>query len=246
MKIALPSLYGIKKGLLLPRTWFLRRRENLAPGFLRSAIELHYYRPTFYRWLAAVAENPALLYEHHLTEKSVVLDVGAYTGQWSAEVLKRYGSKIYAFEPDPRNFKRLQETAVSHSTLIPIEYGLGSRDETVSMALQFMGSNVILDPSAPTEAKQASVAIKDVVSVWQYLQLATVDLMKINIEGGEFPLLERMIEVGLQSRVTCFLIQFHEWHPGAYRRRAKIRRALSKTHKLQWDYHFLWEKWVKH
>ena len=72
-----------------------------------------------------------------------------------------------------------------------------------------------------------------------------VDLMKINIEGSEFPLLERMIDCDLLGEVRCFLIQFHEWHPGAYRRRRRIQRALAKTHTKVWDYPFIWEKWQR-
>ena len=87
--------------------------------------------------------------------------------------------------------------------------------------------------------------IKDVALLWQSLQLKSVDLMKINIEGGEFSLLERMTDVNLHTQVDCFLIQFHEWHPNAYQRRARIRKTLAKTHNLQWDYHFIWEKWVR-
>jgi hypothetical protein len=69
--------------------------------------------------------------------------------------------------------------------------------------------------------------------------------MKINIEGAEFPLLDRMIKTGLLQNVDCFLIQFHEWHPGAYKKRRHIREALSRTHRLEWDYYFIWEKWVR-
>ena len=60
----------------------------------------------------------------------------------------------------------------------------------------------------------------------------------------QFPLLEKMIEADLLRNVDCFMIQFHEWHPGAYGRRKKIQKELSKTHRLLWDYHFVWEKWV--
>jgi hypothetical protein len=88
------------------------------------------------------------------------------------------------------------------------------------------------------------VQIKDIDNAWKSLALNHVDLMKINIEGAEFPLLERMIEMDLLQNVGCFLIQFHEWHPGAYHRRKNIRKALSKTHRLVWDYHFVWEKWI--
>ncbi len=45
--------------------------------------------------------------------------------------------------------------------------------------------------------------------------------------------------------VRLFLIQFHEWLPGAYYRRWKIRSKLRKTHRLKWDYHFVWECWER-
>lgn len=67
--------------------------------------------------------------------------------------------------------------------------------------------------------------------------------MKINIEGGEFELLERMAEVDLLPKVDTFLIQFHEAVRGSHRRRRRIRKALAKTHRNTWDYYFAWERW---
>ena len=81
--------------------------------------------------------------------------------------------------------------------------------------------------------------------IWDELKLGQVDLMKINIEGAEFPLLDKMIKADLLNKVDCYMIQFHEWHPGAYRKRRRIREELSKTHRLEWEYYFVWEKWVR-
>lgn len=39
-----------------------------------------------------------------------------------------------------------------------------------------------------------------------------IGLMKINIEGGEYELLERMIELGIINKVKDIQIQFH-CHP---------------------------------
>jgi hypothetical protein len=113
------------------------------------------------------------------------------------------------------------------------------------MAMQHLGSTVYTAHLDEDAQDWAEVEIRDIHSVWESLALDRVDLMKINIEGAEFPLLERMAETDLLPRVDCFLIQFHEWHPGAYHRRRKIRRELSKTHRLVWDYHFIWEKWQR-
>jgi FkbM family methyltransferase len=240
----LPSPYQLKKTLLYPRKIYMRHKENLEPGFMRSALELHYYRPAFYKWLKDRSANEHLLHEADIGPKSVVLDVGAYIGEWAQEITNLYDPAILAFEPDPRNFKQLEQRAQDNAHLTPYRYGLGEKNEKVLMKLEYMGSSVISHDTENNEAPSASAEIRDIFDTWNTLALERVDLMKINIEGGEFSLLERMIETGLIKKVDCYLIQFHEWHPGAYRRRRMIRKAMGKTHRLVWDYHFVWEKWV--
>jgi len=237
----LPSLYQIKKTLMYPRKAYMRHKENLAPGFLRSAMELHYYRPAFYKWLKSIGANNLLLHEVDIDANSIVLDAGAYTGEWAQEILDLYNPTIHAFEPDPRNYKQLEKRTQNNSRLIPYQYGLGDKNEMVRMTLELLGSSMFADT---TGKKWAEVEIRDIADTWAALALDRVQLMKINIEGAEFPLLERMIATNLLAKVDCFMIQFHEWHPGAYHRRKKIRKALSESHRLVWDYHFIWEKWV--
>jgi FkbM family methyltransferase len=244
MPLRPPSVYQLKKALLYPRKLYMRHRENLEPGFLRSAMELHYYRPAFYQWLAAIADNRQLLHEADIDSNSIVLDAGAYTGEWAQEILERYNPTIHAFEPDPRNYKKLEQRAREQSRIIPYQYGLGDKNETVRMTLEMLGSSMFSDTSGKKGVPWAEVEIRDIAETWKSLALERVDLMKINIEGAEFPLLERMIAVDLLKKVDCFMIQFHEWHPGAYHRRKKIREALGRSHRLVWDYHFIWEKWV--
>jgi len=245
MTLKLPSLYELKKAVLYPRKLYLRHRENLEPGFMRSAMELHYYRPAFYAWCGAVNANNQLLYEANIDSDGVVLDAGAYTGDWAQTIADRYNPTIHAFEPDPRNYKHLEKKALANPRLLPYEFGLGERNERVRMTLEFLGSSMFSNGVHNPEVPTAEVAIRDIADVWQELALDRVQLMKINIEGAEFPLLERMIESDLLRKVDCYLIQFHEWHPGAYHRRRNIRKALSSTHELAWDYHFVWEKWTR-
>jgi FkbM family methyltransferase len=244
MALMLPSPYELKKALMYPRKLYMRHKENLEPGFIRSALELHYYRPAFYDWMGAVNANPLLLYEADLNADSVVVDAGAYTGEWAQDIMRRYSPTIHAFEPDPRNFKQLAKQTLGNDRLIPYKYGLGDKNETVQMALELLGSSVFTDTSGKKGVPCAEVDICDISDTWTALSLNHVDLMKINIEGGEFPLLERMIETDLLDKVGCYMIQFHEWHPGAYHRRRAIRKALAKSHRLEWDYHFIWEKWT--
>jgi hypothetical protein len=39
------------------------------------------------------------------------------------------------------------------------------------------------------------------------------------------------------------MVQFHEFHPKAYRRRRHNRRSLARSHQQVWDYPWIWEYW---
>jgi hypothetical protein len=75
--------------------------------------------------------------------------------------------------------------------------------------------------------------------------IGEIDLMKINIEGGEYKLLDRMIETGLHLRCKRIRVQFHEWMPESHARYQRIRAGLSRSHDLEWYYSFVWESWVR-
>jgi FkbM family methyltransferase len=239
----LPTAYELKKFLLLPRTWYMRYKERAKTGFIKSALELHYYRPSFYDFIYATVMNKHILHEANINENSIVLDVGAFTGEWGQFITDRYNPTIYAFEPDPINYKKLEEKAQTNNKLKPMFYGLGDKNEKVKISLKGLGSSIFTEQDTQPDIETADTEIRAIDSVWKELELGTIDLMKINIEGAEFPLLEKMIEQDMLKKVDSFMIQFHEWHPRAYSRRKRILRELSKTHKLDWDYNFIWEKW---
>ena len=83
--------------------------------------------------------------------------------------------------------------------------------------------------------------MRDIPRVLDELGLDRIDLMKINIEGGEYDLLERMAEADLIRRVRYFLIQFHEWYGNANVRRWRIRRQLRASHTEVWNYPWMFE-----
>jgi hypothetical protein len=71
-----------------------------------------------------------------------------------------------------------------------------------------------------------------------------VDLMKINIEGGEYELLEHLIARGLTKRIRNIQVQFHEdVMAGAAGRMERIQSRLAETHHLTYQERFVWENW---
>jgi FkbM family methyltransferase len=245
MTSILPSSYELKKAALWPRTLFMRWKFRNASGPMKAMMELHYYRPSLLNFIGATIANKHILHEADIDADSVVVDVGAFTGAWAQNMVERYDPIIYAFEPNPNSFARLSEKAARNPKLRPQPYGLGDEDATVEFTLHGLGSSMCDERSSHADTPRINVEIAAIDRVWKDLQLGQIDLMKINIEGAEFPLLDRMIKTNLLKNVRCFMIQFHEWHPGAYGKRKHIRRELSKTHRLEWDYHFIWEKWIR-
>ena len=245
MTSILPSSYQLKKVFLWPRTLYMRWKYRNVTGPMKSMMELHYYRPSLFDFVGATYVNKHILHEANIDSDSVVLDVGAFTGSWAQHIVERYDPLIYAFEPNPKSFAALQKKSESNPKLRPLPYGLGDEDVTVEFTLNGLGSSMCDERDSHSDTPRIKVDIADIERVWRDLKLGQVDLMKINIEGAEFPLLDKMIKANLLNNVACFMIQFHEWHPGAYHRRRKIRNSLAATHNLVWDYHFVWEKWVR-
>lgn len=68
-----------------------------------------------------------------------------------------------------------------------------------------------------------------------------IDLMKINIEGGEYELLEEIISQNYQNKIRNILIQFHNLSEDPIKRREKIIKKLSETHQIKFSYDFVWE-----
>jgi hypothetical protein len=76
-------------------------------------------------------------------------------------------------------------------------------------------------------------------------EIKNIDLIKINIEGGEYDLLDFILENNLQTQINNFQIQFHKMFDDCEIRRNNIREKLSETHTLTYDYTFVWENWEK-
>ena len=234
------SLYNVKKAVLWPRTALRRRSFKEVDAVARSMFEVQYYRTAMYDFVAASAAKPDLLSDFDLDDRSVILDVGAYDGDWCIEVSRRYGAKIYAFEPDPTSFRRLKEHAADRPMIATFDFGLSNRDHEATFALDGPGSAV---SDKRGYFGSATVLLRDIAAVLDELALESIDLLKLNIEGGEYDVFDRLIETGWLPRVRIIAVQFHEWHPHAYRRRRAIRRALRRDHEELWCYPWVWEAW---
>ncbi len=179
-----------------------------------------------------------LRYEYDLTPDSVVIDGGGFEGCWSEEISKKYGCNIHVFEPVPRFRDQCVERLAQFQKVHVHQYGIGGRTEFVP----FMLANNSTGAYANGE-KIIEVSLQPMNAIFAKYGIGAAELVKLNIEGLEFDVMENVIETGLVGRVTNWQIQWHPVATDALRRFPLIQKALAKTHELVLDSGWTWQGW---
>jgi FkbM family methyltransferase len=176
---------------------------------------------------------------YDLNEESVVLDLGGYHGQWSSDMYSMYNCNIMIFEPYFSFFEKIEKRFEKNKKIRVFNYGLGPQNSILNLYISGDGSSLFRKKSTSVEVKIHS--IKD---FFDSNKIGTIDLMKINIEGAEYELLEFIIETGLINKIKNIQVQFHDFIiPDAESRMRKIQKELAISHDLTYQYLFIWENW---
>jgi len=178
---------------------------------------------------------------YELNKKSIVFDIGGYEGQWASDIFSKYQSEICVFEPIKEFYENISERFSKNKKIRVFPFGLGSNNQKTEIYKNGNVSSTYMKVSEKKETVQF-VCISDFIYDHGYKK---IDLMKINIEGGEFELLEHLIEKGFIGSIENIQVQFHEFVENAKERRATLQSNLRLTHKLTYEYPFVWENWAR-
>jgi len=184
--------------------------------------------------------DETLRLNYPLDRSSIVFDVGGYQGDYAEAIFQKYGCQVYLFEPVPSFYKECVERFSNNSSITCFNYGLSSSSGWFEIGLD---NNASSFKKIESGEKTQLAQLRSVTEVFDELGLKKIDLIKINIEGGEFDLLPAMIDSGLIKQVKYLQIQFHNFIDGAVENRQRIRKLLGKTHREMWNYEFVWESW---
>jgi FkbM family methyltransferase len=177
-------------------------------------------------------------FNYNLTQESLVLDLGGYEGQWASDLYARYRCKIIVFEPVKGFAERIQKRFLKNPDITVLQFGLGktSRAETIGICAD--GSSIFKNSNQKEQIQIFDV--KDYIT-----SHSQIDLMKVNIEGGEYELLERLIETNLCRTISNIQVQFHYISNESSDRMEQIQKRLKETHHLTYQYRFVWENWTR-
>lgn len=199
-----------------------------------------------------------MLYEYPLKPQDLVVEVGAYKGEWTKTIYDKYKCWIIAFEPVKEFYDIFEKNIKGCHSIEACPCGLGREtcekdfkvsgdssgqfnfnEQATSQTVPIMGVKHLmmrLSESQETDSKNN-------YSKFIRQNYDNPALISINCEGGEYELLEAILDFGLVKRFQRFQIQFHRVIPDAEERRNKIRERLSETHTCTFNEDFCWEGW---
>jgi FkbM family methyltransferase len=171
---------------------------------------------------------------------SLVIDLGGYEGQFASDIFSKYLCNVYVFEPVKFYYDFCVKRFINNNKIKPYNIGLGSENNFFNICLSNDGSSIVnIDNKLPMERIEI-VNINDFI---KHNNIGFIDLIKINIEGAEYELLEYIIASGLIENIGNLQIQFHEIDDTSYQRMNNIKNNLVKTHEITYEYIFVWENW---
>ncbi|HNV01496.1 MAG TPA: FkbM family methyltransferase [archaeon] len=192
------------------------------------------------KWFETDGDNTLRL-NYNLNENSVVFDLGGYIGEWSEKIYKKYNCNIYVFEPVPKYAKIISKKFKKNKKIKVFTFGLGPENEIVQISLKDNESSIKTIREVSNNTQQ--IKLVSIKKFFKENQIQKVNLMKINIEGAEYDLLENIINQKIINKIENLQVQFHKFVNHSAKKRFELEKKLKKTHHLTYKYDFVWENW---
>jgi FkbM family methyltransferase len=153
---------------------------------------------------------------------AVVLDIGANEGEFARAMVRRFGCRVHAVEPNPYLCASLQELAIPGVTV----QGVALADTRGPRPFLIMSNS---ESSCFSNASEGSVQVEAVTLEDLILQLPadSIDLIKMDIEGAELGVLEG-VPVEALKRLRQLTVEFHQFlYPES---RVRIEAVKDRFH----------------
>ena len=177
-----------------------------------------------------------------LKENPIIFDLGGYLGDWT-QISKEYysNSTVYVFEPVKKNYDIIVNRFINDSSVKVFNFGLSDKNDIVKISLTGDSSSMHISDDSNYE----DVEIRDICEFLFENNIFSVDLIKINIEGEEYNLLEYLSESTELNIFENYLVQFHKFVDDYENRRSKILSNISKYYDRLFNYEMIFEGWTQ-
>ena len=142
-------------------------------------------------------------------------------------LIDRFGCDVFAFDPTPRAIQYVQSTAARNPKYHFSEIGLWDKADTLKFYApkhdEHVSHSLVNLQSTETFLL---VPVKRLRDIMHDLGHGRIDVLKLDIEGAEYRVIESIVEDQLDIKVLC--VEFDEcFHPLDTEYRQRIRAAVT-------------------
>jgi len=179
-------------------------------------------------------------YNYDLNNESIVFDVGGYEGNFSQKIINDFSCKVFIFEPMKSYFDLIKNKFHNNNNVKLFNFGLSNVNDDIKIYHLSDASSMFKESNS-----YELIKVKDISQFIDENNIKKIDLLKLNIEGSEYDVLEKLLNDGKIDIIENIQVQFHTFIDNCVDRRNNIREKLKNTHIETYCYEFVWENWKK-
>lgn len=146
-------------------------------------------------------------------------------------LIERFGLRVHAFDPTPASLDWLRGEALPPGFVVH-EYGLAARDGTATFyppeRADHVSHTLLAGTYTAGERDAVAVPVRRLAGIMAELGHARVDLLKMDIEGAEYAVLEDILAAELP--IGQLLVEYHHRFPGVGLDATRESVALLRRH----------------
>ncbi len=178
--------------------------------------------------------NTTYRINYKLNDSSVVVDVGARTGEWADLIRDKYKCEVHCFECLPDFCLTLYEKGYR-----VYAYAVWDKDDVIDIGFENDQASVYCDP----RKAHVSTQVIEASRIFELIKFDHIDLLKLNVEGAEYGILDNLIYTGNITKIDNIQVQFHLYEVGMEGMYYELANRLKKTHYTTYKFPFIWENW---
>lgn len=156
----------------------------------------------------------------YLKDKTVktIFDIGANKGNYSKKIMELNPNvELYAFEPHPKTFKKLQEVANKFS-FKAFNVGAGDKNETLKIYdYKYKNGSQhasifkdVIEKVHKSEFIEDKINLIKIDDFCKRLNIVKINLLKIDTEGNELNILKGAVELIKNNKIDVIHFEFNE------------------------------------
>ncbi len=144
-------------------------------------------------------------------ENSIVYSFGIGEDvSFDTALIQKYDAKVFGFDPTPKSIRWIQSKNLPKEFSF-FDFGIGIRSEKTNFYFpknpDFVSGSVVVQNNINTDEK-VEVELKTLQDTAKFLGHQKVDILKMDIEGSEYEVIENILQSGIE--IGQILVEFHD------------------------------------